>query len=145
MPKTNAGRSINEGAEDFSLRELAAPLFRRKTLLLITLLVVFVGITPIGLLLFYKFRSQMAILVNRERIDSLVTAGASNQTITQPLAVAEEEINSEAELLLSQDVLEKVVLANHLQVHKASFCFNPSEMKPTTWLKPLRHWHERSK
>ncbi|WP_263353199.1 GumC family protein [Acidicapsa acidisoli] len=120
MPKTNAGKSINEGAEDFSLRELAAPLFRRKRLLLITLLVVFVGITPIGLLLFYKFRSQMAIFVNRERIDSLVTAGASNQTITQPLAVAEEEINSEAELLLSQDVLEKVVLANNLQAHKAS-------------------------
>jgi uncharacterized protein involved in exopolysaccharide biosynthesis len=124
MPKTNTRHSINEEAEDFSLRELAAPLFRRKKLLIITLLVVFAGITPIGLLLFYKFRSQMAILVNRERVDSLVTAGASNQTITQPVAVAEEEINSEAELLVSQDILEKVVLANHLQDHDASFLDN---------------------
>jgi uncharacterized protein involved in exopolysaccharide biosynthesis len=121
MPKMNTRPSISEGAEEFSLRELAAPLFRRKRLLIITLLVVFVGITPIGLLLFYKFRSQMAILVNRERVDSVVSTGVPSQTITEPVAVAEEEINSEAELLMSQDVLEKVVLANHLQEHKASF------------------------
>jgi uncharacterized protein involved in exopolysaccharide biosynthesis len=121
MPKTNSGTSISDGAEDFSLRELAAPLFRRKRLLIITLLVVFIGFTPIGLLLFYKFRSQMAILVNRERVDSVVSTGVPSQTITEPVAVAEEEINSEAELLLSQDVLEKVVIANHLDAHKPSF------------------------
>jgi uncharacterized protein involved in exopolysaccharide biosynthesis len=90
-------------------------------MLIITLLVIFVGFTPIGLLFFYKFKSQMAILVNRERADSVVTTGTPNQTITEPIAVSPEEINSEAELLLSQDVLEKVVLANHLQDHKPSF------------------------
>jgi len=121
MPNTNARQSISEGAEDFSLRELAAPLFRRKRLLIITLLVAFAAITPIGLLLFYKFKSQMAVLVNRERVDSLVTTGVPNQTITEPIAVAEEEINSEAELLLSQDVLEKVVIANNLQKHDPMF------------------------
>jgi uncharacterized protein involved in exopolysaccharide biosynthesis len=121
MYKTNARKSISEGAEDFSLRDAAAPLFRHKKLLIITLICVFVGLTPIGLILFYKFKSEMAILVNRERVDSPVTTGVSNQTITQPIPMAEEEINSEAELLLSQDVLEKVVIANHLQEHKPSF------------------------
>jgi len=121
MYKTTARKSISDGAEDFSLRDIVAPLFRRKKLLIITLACVFVGLTPIGLLLLYKFKSEMAILVNRERVDSPVTTGVSNQTITQPIPMAEEEINSEAELLLSQDVLEKVVIANHLQEHKPGF------------------------
>jgi uncharacterized protein involved in exopolysaccharide biosynthesis len=82
---------------------------------------VFVLASAAGLLLFYKYKSQMAVLVNRERVDSLVTPGVQTQTMTQPVAVAEEEINSEAELLLSQDILEKVVVANHLQDAKKSW------------------------
>jgi uncharacterized protein involved in exopolysaccharide biosynthesis len=94
---------------------LIAPLFRRKKLLIITLIAAFAVLVPLGLLVLYKFKSQMAILVDRERVDSPVTTGVPNQTITEQIAVAEEEINSEAELLLSQDILQKVVIANHLQ------------------------------
>jgi uncharacterized protein involved in exopolysaccharide biosynthesis len=115
MQRTFARNQVKQEEEAFSLRETVAPLFRRKKLLLITLAAVFVAVTPIGLLMLYAFKSQMAILVNRERADSIVTSGVPNETITEPLAVAEEEINSEAELLLSQDILEKVVVANHLQ------------------------------
>ena len=108
-------RSQLNPEEGISLRDLIAPLFRRKKLLIMTLVAAFVVLVPLGLLVLYKFKSQMAILVNRERVDSPVTTGVPNQMITEQIAVAEEEINSEAELLLSQDILQKVVIANHLQ------------------------------
>ncbi len=115
MNKTIARAGVKAEDEAISLRELVAPLFRRKKILLATLAVAFPLLLPAGFLLFHTFRSQMAVLVSRERIDSLVTTGVPNQTITEPVEVPEEEINSEAELLLSADVLEKVVRANHLQ------------------------------
>src|ERR1700722_16772561 len=107
MPKTISRTQLNQEDEAFSMRDLIAPLFRRKKQLAITLAAAFVLASAAGLVLFYKYKSQMAVLVNRERVDSLVTPGVQTQTVTQPVAVAEEEINSEAELLLSQDILEK--------------------------------------
>lgn len=121
MQKTFARSQVKQEEDAFSLRDLIAPLFRRKKLLAITLAAVFVVAGAAGLLLFYKFKSQMAILVNRERVDNLVSTGVPSQTVTEPVEVAEEEINSEAELLLSQDILEKVVVANHLQDQSTSW------------------------
>lgn len=115
MNKTIARARVRQEDEAISLRELAAPLFRRKKILLATLAAVFPLLLAAGFILLHTFRSQMAVLVSRERVDSLVTTGVPNQTITEPVEVPEEEINSEAELLLSADVLEKVVKANHLQ------------------------------
>ncbi|MFZ0745013.1 MAG: Wzz/FepE/Etk N-terminal domain-containing protein [Terracidiphilus sp.] len=115
MKRTIAGSRVKPEEEAISLRDLIAPLFRRKKILIITLAAAFAVLVPLGLLVLSKFKSQMAILVNRERVDSPVTTGVPNQTITEQIAVAEEEINSEAELLLSQDILQKVVIANHLQ------------------------------
>jgi polysaccharide biosynthesis protein PslE len=115
MQRTIAHSQVKQDEEGISLRDLIAPLFRRKKILIITLVAAFAVLVPLGLLVLYKFKSQMAILVNRERVDSPVTTGVPNQTITEQIAVAEEEINSEAELLLSQDILQKVVIANHLQ------------------------------
>ena len=57
----------------------------------------------------------MAILVSRERLDPLVTTEATNQMGTMTPALTDQEVNSEAELLKSRDVLEKVVLANGIQ------------------------------
>ena len=113
--------SIREGTEDFSLREIVAPIFRRRNLLLVTLLCAFVSFSAIGLLLLYKFKSEMAVLVTRKRVDPMVTTGVPNQTITQDVPMTEEEINSEAELLQSWDLLEAVVRANKLQDHDPSF------------------------
>jgi uncharacterized protein involved in exopolysaccharide biosynthesis len=115
MQRTIARNQVKLEEEGISLRDLIAPLFRRKKILIMTLIAAFAVLVPLGLLVLYKFKSQMAILVNRERVDSPVTTGVPNQTITEQIAVAEEEINSEAELLLSQDILQKVVIANHLQ------------------------------
>jgi uncharacterized protein involved in exopolysaccharide biosynthesis len=94
---------------------LVTPLFRRKRVLIATFLVAFIAIVLAGAVMPPQFTSHMAILVNRERLDPLVTTGTTTQMITVGNPVSEEEINSEAELLKSRDVLEKVVLANGLQ------------------------------
>ena len=124
----------NERPMDLSLRELAAPLFRRKRVLIATFLAALTAVILAGILMPPQFTSHMAILVNRERIDPLVTAGATTQVLTTSNPVSEEEINSEAELLKSRDVLEQVVLANGLQKqHGNSFldCSVPSKVRQT--------------
>lgn len=105
----------NESSQRISLRDLVAPLFRRKKVLIATFLIAFIGVALAGLLLPPQFTSHMEILVNRERLDPLVTAGTTTQMIAVGNPVSEDEINSEAELLKSRDVLEKVVIANGLQ------------------------------
>ena len=114
---------------NFSLRDLAAPLFRRKRVLIVTFLFIFAAAALLGLLRMHNYESHMAILVSRERLDPLVTTEATNQMGTTP-ALTDQEVNSEAELLKSRDVLEQVVLANGLEKqHGRSFLdlFRPKQ------------------
>jgi len=115
MFEMNTGSLRREDSVNLSLRDLAAPLFRRKRVLIATFLVGFITVILAGILVPPQFASHMAILVNRERLDPLVTTEATTQLLTTSNPLSEEEINSEAELLKSSDVLEKVVLANGLQ------------------------------
>ena len=57
----------------------------------------------------------MAILVNHERLDPIVTSQATTQVVNDNTLVSEAEINSEAELLKSSDVLRQVVVVNGLE------------------------------
>ena len=107
---------------NISLRDLAAPMFRRKRVLIATFLFIFAAAALLGLSRLHNYESHMAILVSRERVDPLVTTEATNQVAATTPALTDEEVNSEAELLKSRDVLEKVVLANGLEKqHKKSF------------------------
>jgi uncharacterized protein involved in exopolysaccharide biosynthesis len=105
-----SGRSL-----DISLRELAAPLFRRKQVLIATFLIALTVAVAATLLVPPQFTSHMSLLVNRERLDPLVTTEATTRTLTSSQPASEEEINSEAQLVKSRDVLEQVVYANGLQ------------------------------
>jgi len=119
---TNLGSSRREEFRDISLRDLAAPLFRQKRVLIATFLVILGAGILAAILMPPQFTSHMAILVNRERLDPLVSTQSTTQLITSGNPVPEEEINSEAGLLKSRDVLEKVVLANGLDKrHGSSF------------------------
>jgi uncharacterized protein involved in exopolysaccharide biosynthesis len=115
MNGTNTRSSASEDSINFSLRDLLAPLFRRKRVLIATFLVAFTIVILAGILMPPQFTSHMAVLVNRERLDPLVSTEAMPQMLNVSSPLSEEEINSEAELLKSSDVLEKVVLANGLQ------------------------------
>jgi uncharacterized protein involved in exopolysaccharide biosynthesis len=62
----------------------------------------------------------MKIIVLRQRTDTIVTTGANAPT--QDAAITEEDLNSEVELLRSDDLLRKVVLTTNLQ-HRSLFDF----------------------
>src|SRR5271168_2109254 len=109
MIEVNSRPSAREESVNFSLRDLLAPLFRRKRVLITTFLVAFSLVILAGILMPPEFTSHMAVLVNRERLDPLVTTEAMPQMLNVSSPLSEEEINSEAELLKSSDVLEKVV------------------------------------
>jgi uncharacterized protein involved in exopolysaccharide biosynthesis len=114
MAGTNSSSWTNEGFGDLSLRDLISPLFRRKTLLITTFLATLGVVTLIGILVPAPYRSQMSVLVNRERHDPVVSTEATTQVPVMSSEVTLAEITSEMQLLQSQDLLEKVVLANGL-------------------------------
>jgi uncharacterized protein involved in exopolysaccharide biosynthesis len=60
------------------------------------------------------YRSQMTILMNLERTDPVVTTDA-NLTQRTATGISDQEVNSELELLKSQDLLRDVVIACDLQ------------------------------
>lgn len=60
-----------------------------------------------------EYESVMKILVTRERVDPLVTADQSAAGATRE--ISEEDLNSEVELIKSDDVLRNVVLATGLE------------------------------
>jgi uncharacterized protein involved in exopolysaccharide biosynthesis len=104
---------INRGG--LSLRDFVVPLFRRKYLLAGTFFTVLGVVILLAMVLGPTYSSRMTVLVNRERLDPLVSTESTSQLITSDNPVTQEEINSEVELLSSRDVLENVVLANGLQ------------------------------
>jgi len=120
IQSSRPGSTINS---DLSARELLTPLFRRKKLLALTFCSV------VGLVLLYSlvkgpsYSAHMAILVNRERLDPLVSSEATTQMTIPATAVEPEEVNSEIQLLTSRDVLEKVVIANGLDKPSPGFSF----------------------
>ena len=93
-------------AMSFTLRDLAAPLFRRQRALIFMFLFVFAGVAVIGLSRWHKYEVHLAILVGNERVDPALSAET-------PLP--HEDIDAEADLLRSRDLLQQVVLANRLQ------------------------------
>jgi uncharacterized protein involved in exopolysaccharide biosynthesis len=102
-------------ANDVTLRDLLSPLFRHRRLAILWFIGVFLCSVGAAWLLSRKYESRMEILVNRERLDPVVTTESTTQVPQLAPQVTEEEINSEVELLQSRDVLEKVVLDTGLQ------------------------------
>ncbi len=98
-----------------SLRDLAAPLFRRRQVLVATFLIALIAGVVAGFMNPSHYTSKMAILVNHDRLDPVVTSQATTQMVNDNTQISEAEINSEAELLKSSDVLRQVVEANNLQ------------------------------
>jgi succinoglycan biosynthesis transport protein ExoP len=118
MRETNTQISVAYSVGELSVRDFVVPLFRRKRLLTVTFISVLGAVILLALLLGPAYSSRMEILVNRERLDPLVSTEATTQIMTADNPVTPEEINSEVELLSSRDVLEQVVLANGLDKPK---------------------------
>ncbi len=97
------------------LSDLVIPLLRFKKLLIGLFLFVFLASLAYLLTRQKHFESHMKVLVNRDRVDPVVSAEATLASGAPKAPVTEEEINSEVELMRSQDLLLQVVRANNLQ------------------------------
>lgn len=116
MVGENLNARTGEGARYSTLHDLLAAGFRRRQLIVTTFLGIFVMGVIVALLLPAQYESQLKILVRRERADSVVSATREAAYEVRAF-VTEEELESEAELLKSWDLLTKVVVACDL--HKS--------------------------
>jgi len=99
-----------------TLRDIVAVIFRHKTLLITSFLVIFLGVILGTWMLPRKYETSMKILVKRERVDPVVTP-SSNTQLPVVREVTLEDLNSEVELLKSRDLLEKVVVSCGLHMN----------------------------
>jgi uncharacterized protein involved in exopolysaccharide biosynthesis len=97
-----------------TLREIAAPLFRQRKLLLPTFLGVVLVTVLIVAFLPQDYQAEMKILVKHERVDAAVSPGR-DPAVVNAGDVTEEELNSEVQILSSRDLLERVVVSCNLQ------------------------------
>jgi len=97
------------------LRDLLAIGLRHRRLVTLSFLGLMAGVILSLFLLPPHYKAATKILVKRERADLVVTADTSGAQQQPPAAVSETDMNSEIELMKSQDLLEKVVAACDLQ------------------------------
>jgi uncharacterized protein involved in exopolysaccharide biosynthesis len=102
----------------FTVRDFVAIGFRHKRLLVLTFGTLVLGTLVAALLLPPKYQAVTKILVKRERVDPVVTPQRSDNLQVKE-DISEEELNSEIELIGSDDVLRQTVLTCGLQKHKS--------------------------
>src|ERR1700721_196994 len=103
-----AVRSSGEPVLALTLRDAVMPVFRHRRLVTLVFLGIFLGAILCMLLLPRKYEAEMKILVNRERVDAVVTPDPDNANGPGIVpAVSEEDLNSEVELIKSRDLLER--------------------------------------
>jgi uncharacterized protein involved in exopolysaccharide biosynthesis len=91
----------------FTVRDFAGMAFRRSRALLLCFFGILLG-SILSAVLFPSYRAQTEILVRHQRVDPVVTSEPTSPAVVSS-AVTEEEVNSEVELLKSEDVLRRVV------------------------------------
>lgn len=111
-------RNLNERQSDerqsVTLRDLLSVGFRQKRLIINTFLGVFSLVILLAAILPRKYQSEMKILVRHERADNMVTPDRE-QPMQLRTDVSDGELQSEAELLKSRDLLTKVVVTCELE------------------------------
>jgi uncharacterized protein involved in exopolysaccharide biosynthesis len=100
-------------ASSVTLRDVVAPLFRHRRLVVVSFLGIFLGAIVAAFLLPKQYQAEMKILVKRERVDPVLTSDKTT-IIDSRSEVTEEQVQSEVELLRSRDLLESVVKASGL-------------------------------
>jgi uncharacterized protein involved in exopolysaccharide biosynthesis len=91
-------------------RDIARVVFRQLHIIAGTTLVL-LAISYASGLLTPKYESELKILVRHDRAEPLISSQQNAQLHADTPEISEEELNSEVELLHSQDLLRKVVIA----------------------------------
>jgi uncharacterized protein involved in exopolysaccharide biosynthesis len=97
-----------ERSYSFTARDVVAIGFRHQRVMILCFVGVVLGVLLSAVFLPTKYRAETKLLVKRERVDPIITP-EQNAPMMIHDTVGEEEINSEVELIQSQDVLQKVV------------------------------------
>jgi uncharacterized protein involved in exopolysaccharide biosynthesis len=113
MTTTNGTHSTGFGSLSFSARDFIAIGFRHKRGIALTFCAVLLGAILAAVMQPPKYRASTKFLLQHERMDPVVSPDRDPRVIRSE--VSEEEMNSEVELLQSEDVLREVVLAAGLQ------------------------------
>ena len=96
-----------------NLKDLLAIGFRHKRSMLLCFATVFLGAVLVGIFMPTSYQAHTKILVKRERVDPVVSPGESAPVMVKD-EVTEDELNSEVELLESDDVMRQVAVASGL-------------------------------
>ena len=99
---------------DPTLRDLLAPLFRRKKTVIFIFCGVLLGTALAAILLTRGHQANMEILVSSDRVDPVLTPQSTQSAAGPAPQVSDALVNDEIELLKSTDLLEKVSKANGL-------------------------------
>src|ERR1035437_1124039 len=94
-------------------RDIIAVLFRQRWPMLTAFALVVIAVAVSGVWI-PKYQAQMKILALRQRSDAMVTSSANAPSQYSNDQVSEEDLNSEVELLNSDDLLRKVVMTTGL-------------------------------
>jgi len=108
----------NAGSFGFTPRDLLAIGFRHKRAFLLCFVGILLGTVAAVLVLPATYESTAQIVVKRERVDPVVTAEKNDPTQIVG-EVTEEQLNSESQLILSEDVLRKAVVDSGLDKRKS--------------------------
>lgn len=103
-----------------TLRDIVAILFRQRWPMLGAFLLAVVAVALSGVWI-PKYEAQMKILALRQRSDEMVTSSANAPAQFNNDQVSEEDLNSEVELLNSDDLLRRVVLSAGLDRRSGLF------------------------
>jgi uncharacterized protein involved in exopolysaccharide biosynthesis len=114
---TDLIRAEDQRPYPMGARELVAMGFRHRRILGTSFLLVLLATLLVALFLPTSYESEAKILVTKDRIDPVVSPGQTPPMMARE-QVSEEDLNSEIELLKSDDLLRKVVLANGLQLEQ---------------------------
>jgi uncharacterized protein involved in exopolysaccharide biosynthesis len=112
-----------------TLRDVLMIVFRHPVLFVGAFLVVFTGSVSYGWLR-PCYQAHMKILLRRGRVDPMVTSEQRTSVEFSRSDISEEELNSEAELLRDQDLLQAVVKENALD--------SPARLSWLPWRKDTR-------
>lgn len=115
MEETTFREQNGDNRAQATLRDLLMPLFRHRRFMALCFSGILLGSIAAAVMTGSKYEAHFRVLVKRERVDPLVTAEATPQSVQQLQPVTEEELNSEVQLLQSDDLLQKVVLSTGLQ------------------------------
>jgi uncharacterized protein involved in exopolysaccharide biosynthesis len=111
-----------------TLRDIVAVLFRERWAMLAAFVLVVIAVAA-SCVWIPKYEAQMKILALRQRSDAMVTPSANAPDQFSNDQVSEEDLNSEVELLNSDDLLRKVVLTTGLAGQSGSSADSGSEVR----------------